>query len=562
MDKSDNGGPSRDWREPPSPDEEQTLMHNVRDRSPLWPLAVGLVVFAIGVAFGESYPFVISGDGHGYFQMIERGRSATLYQSGYPLAFMWTKPLANLLGLPLQDVLRFSHYAFTAAVASLFVAAMARLISTWGAVACAAVIFLNQPLWVYVHTTRAEWFVGVLGVAMLSLSAFYVSQPQPGRRVILALAMGVVLAIGYVAKVNFIGFAAVVMPLLVWEWSRRAPSPGRRIAASIAASAVGFIAVYVPFMAAFHQPSVNDNSWFKLTYQQGWGLMVHLGAWQGTLLADNGLRSARVVWLNQALPEHAKLDGRDYADIGRARREAGNRATPEQAAMIAAAMRADHAGLLEIIDASGLSRELPISAWPIAVIFTTDHYLGLPAGEDMMVGAFIEAVKAEPGSFVASVWTGVKQFLTLRGMPHPPIAKPKTRMGEVCGPLPPTGADYGPEQIAPCVDHDAPVIRITALMTPGPTTLAAAMAIAAGVLFLSLFLRGQTELKTINWVAGACILAQAVFAALILGRPRIKETFTVYPVILAFVALAAALAILLGRGALRRPAVSPGAPAG
>ena len=51
-----------------------------------------------------------------------------------------------------------------------------------------------------------------------------------------------------------------------------------------------------------------------------------------------------------------------------------------------------------MIDKSNLSRTLPLNS-PIRVIFATDYYLGLPEGDGLQVGAFLEAVaRTEPNS--------------------------------------------------------------------------------------------------------------------------------------------------------------------
>jgi hypothetical protein len=304
-------------------------------------------------------------------------------------------------------------------------------------------------------------------------------------------------------------------------------------------------------MAGFHQRSVNDNSWLTMTYQQGWVLTTRVGNWQGRISADDGPHSARLVWLNQALPEHAKLNGRDYENIGLNKREARKRATPEQAALIEAAMRADQAGVIELIDAADLSRELTISSWPINVIFNTQYYLGLPKAQKMMVGAFLEAVKAHPESFVASVAVGIKGFLTFRAISGGQISSPKDP-NAACQLLPPTGADYSREQIDSCVDHQALVIRITSLMTPSSASLCVAVAIASGLVAASFLLRGFGELKTVVCAAIACLFAQAVFSAIVFGSPRIKEQFTAYPITLSFIGLTSALFTLIAVYRLRR----------
>jgi len=534
------------------PRELRELKTPTRNQRVYVPLLFGVVVLCIGIAFGEAYPFIISGDGMGYFELIATGKSSTLYQSGYPFLFIWTKPLSDAIDVPHILIVRIAQYVFVAMVSGLYVAATIPFVKVWGSVASAAFVFINQPVWVYVNTTRAEWFAGILGIVLLSLTALYILQMRLYGKVILAFLIGSILAIGYVAKANFIAFGAAIVPLIAWEWFHTASMRGRRILLPLLASMLGFSLIYIGFVGGFHQRSVNDESWLTLTYQQGWNLMVRLGTWQGKINAEDGRSSAQLVWLNQVLPENMRLSSDDYENISRNVSEAPQRATPTQAAMINAALRAEFPGIIELIDKSGLTRQLKITEWPTNVILTTQYYLGLPKSQKLMIGAFVEAVKNNPASFANSVMVGIRDFWTLNAMRASHISAAGNVSGAACSPLPATGEDYSRSEIDACVDRGSLAVRVTSFLTPSPNVLAAMLLIAVVIVIVSFFVRGRGELKTLLCVALSCIVAQSVFSAIVFGNTRIKELFTVYPTVLAMVSLSACLFVLIALDKMRR----------
>ena len=237
-----------------------TVAHS--GRLAVFAALIGLAVFALGAAFGADYPFVISGDGKGYFELIRRSTSSTLYQSGYPLLFLWTEPVAELFGLPLAAVLRFSQYGLAALIAILFFTASSRLIGRIAGVLCVGLIFLNQNLWVALHTTRPEWLVGLLGLATLSVFILYVVERKAGTRLALGFILGLLIGTGYVVKVNFITFGVLIVVAFFWErWAVASISRSswKRSSHILAASAAGFVLIYAPYIALFHLPKTHGN---------------------------------------------------------------------------------------------------------------------------------------------------------------------------------------------------------------------------------------------------------------------------------------------------------------
>ena len=71
---------------------------------------------------------------------------------------------------------------------------------------------------------------------------------------------------------------------------------------------------------------------------------MHLAKWKGEVSAETGVRSARLVLLNQALPfpDHASFGDLGWEDIARERGATASRGSGKQRAMIAKVMSAGH----------------------------------------------------------------------------------------------------------------------------------------------------------------------------------------------------------------------------
>jgi hypothetical protein len=136
-------------------------------------LVVFLILAGYFYSLSTSHPFIISGDGIGYFENFQTGTPSALYRSGYPYFF---RPF--LFGTSNESVLAnrllIANIAFASVVGTILFCAIRRIFPASIAFLAAAFAILNPHFTTQVFTSRPEWLVCSLSVLLFALAVWAV----------------------------------------------------------------------------------------------------------------------------------------------------------------------------------------------------------------------------------------------------------------------------------------------------------------------------------------------------------------------------------------------------
>lgn len=362
-------------------------------RADPWLCALTAALLAVRILYWQSYPFVVEGDGTGYYELICRGRSSLLHASGYPFFAQPVRWLAAPSDLEPALLLRYANQLFVVAALLCAYLGLRRLVTRSAAFAPCLLLGVDTQLVVAAGTARPEFAQAALLLMQVAAVAFAFTGASERTKLRWHTAAGALFAAGYVTKFNHLAAAPLLLaPLL----DTGLPALRTRVRALLRPLAAGVLLLAV-FLLGFHRPTTGT---FHLNLEHGWIYLNHVLRRADIPPApDNGPATRTYLVLARELPE-VRPGCHIWASLDAipARERAPHR--ERWGALLAGRNHAAVAAEFEPLAGAPLPAEdylLPRRFCPLY------QHLGLLETEELLADVLWEGIRRHPDRYLAGV---------------------------------------------------------------------------------------------------------------------------------------------------------------
>lgn len=360
------------------------------------PVTLGLLVF-FRVFFVATYPLNIAGDGTQYHWMILNWKSHLLHASGYPFFFNFPRMLFECIGLTDGDSALFrylllvtQHVVDTGVLVLLFFTLIRVFGVSTAAIAC-LLYGLNPYILSVVSSCRPEWFQADLFTAGLCIAFFAYASQRFKTKLALYVLSGLVFTLGYFTKFNLLPLCLALV-LVVFADAVR----GKSKVVILACMAVGSMIFRWGYVTFYHFPSTGTR---HLTYDRSWILIEKATRFASNpkLDVDNGISTKRYKLLTISISNRFRWQPENPAEFFRH----VDALSPEK-------RQPFRERFLPILSAEEpeldrMIQEIPQAAQFLGNPLLISQYIGLEESDTLGTKVFLEAVRAEPGVYLAHV---------------------------------------------------------------------------------------------------------------------------------------------------------------
>lgn len=370
-------------------------------------LLLAVCLFIVRILYFISYPFIISGDGNGYYHdMLLPFKSSLVHASGYPFLSYYNVIISKMFGLNPARVMMYSQQLIFIVVLVFMFLALTRIIPEIYSFFCCLFLGIDFNLLSATGTTRPEFFQSILLIAFISFFILAFTSSKRTDKMVLYAVSGFVFAAGLLTKFNFLPTVLLFLLILIdAQLSLR-----DRIKSLIFSLTCAFIFLFL-FLLTYHYPSTKT---FRLTMDKGWVFMEKLFMAGISIDANDGPASKKYIILTGDLPVEKACCGNLYSSLDYVADD------------IRKPYRDKYLDLIFSNDINRLDKEVERRNRALG-----DHksfqkiyyYIGLEEGEKVTTQVFFESVLNNPKRYVVNVFNSFVQSLDFYGSynPYAPI---------------------------------------------------------------------------------------------------------------------------------------------